>query len=64
MINDFADLKLFPNSFRKVLTFAYKENLPLSLRRNNRNNTCWSHNIAERRRKHHRLFNAAKIEGI
>jgi len=49
--------------FQDVIAFAYNENCPLTVRRNNRNISWWNQDLAERRRKVHRLFNAAKKSG-
>jgi hypothetical protein len=58
-ITDFADLE----QFQDAVTFAYKENCPLTVGRNNRNMSWWNQDLAERRRNVRRLFNAAKKAG-
>jgi hypothetical protein len=62
-INDFADLETAAEQFQDAIVFAYKENCSLAVRRNNRNITWWTQDLAERRRKVRRLFNAAKKSG-
>jgi hypothetical protein len=48
--------------FQDAVAFAYQENCPLTVRRN-RNMSWWNQDLAERRRKVRRLFNAAKKSG-
>jgi hypothetical protein len=36
-INDFADPETAAEQFQDAIVFAYKENCPLSVRKNNRN---------------------------
>jgi hypothetical protein len=62
-INNFADLETAAEQFQDAIVFAYKENCPLTVRRNNRNISWWTQDLEERRRKVCRLFNAAKKSG-
>jgi hypothetical protein len=62
-INDFADLETAAEHFQDVIVFAYKENCPLTVRRNNRNIPWLTQDLAERRREVRRLFSAAKKSG-
>jgi hypothetical protein len=59
----FADLETAAEQFQDTVAFAYKENCPLTVRRNNRNMSWWNQDLAERRRKVRRQFNAAKNSG-
>jgi hypothetical protein len=61
-ITDFADLETAAEQFQDAVAFAYKENCPLTVRRNNRNMSWWNQDLAERR-KVRRQFNAAKKSG-
>jgi hypothetical protein len=61
-INDFADLETATEQFQDAIVFAYKENCPLTLRKNNRNIPWWTQDLVERR-KVRRLFNTAKKSG-
>jgi hypothetical protein len=62
-ITNFMDLKTTTRQFQDVIVFAYNENCPLTIRRNNRNIPWWNQDLVEKRRKVHRLFNAAKKSG-
>jgi hypothetical protein len=62
-INNFADLETAAEQFQEAINYAYTENCPLSLRKHYRNIPWWSQDLAERRRKVRRLFNAAKKSG-
>jgi len=62
-INNFTDLEIAADQFQEAITFAYNENCPLTVRRNNRNMSWWNQGLGVRRRKVHKLFNAAKKSG-
>jgi len=62
-INNFIDLEIAADQFQEVITFAYNENCPLTVRRNNRNTSWWNEGLAVKRRKVRKLFNAAKKSG-
>jgi hypothetical protein len=61
-ITNFIDLETAARQFQDAIVFAYNENCPSTVRRNNRNTSWWNQDLAERR-KVHRLFNAAKKSG-
>jgi hypothetical protein len=62
-ITKFTDLEMAARQSQDAGSFAYKENCPFTMRRNNRNISWWNQDLAERRRKVSRLFNAAKKSG-
>jgi hypothetical protein len=62
-INDFVDLENATEQFQDAIVSAYKENCPLTVRKNNKNIPWWTQDLAERRRKVRRIFNAAKKSG-
>jgi hypothetical protein len=62
-INNFIDLEIAADQFQEVISFAYNENCPLTVRRNNRNTSWWNRGLAEKRRKVRKLFNTAKKSG-
>jgi len=62
-IINFTDLETAAKQFQDVIIFAYNENCPIIVRRNNSNISWWNQDLAERRRKVRRLFNAAKKSG-
>jgi len=62
-ISNCTDLETVAKQFQDAIVFAYNENCPLTVRRNNRNISWWNHDLAERRKKVRRLFNAAKRSG-
>jgi hypothetical protein len=62
-INNFVDLEIAADQFQEAITFAYNENCPLTVRRNNRNTSWWNQGLALKRRKVHRSFTAAKKSG-
>jgi len=62
-ISNFTDLETAAKQFQDAIVFAYKENCPLTMRKNNRNRSWWNQDLAERRNKVHRLFNVAKKSG-
>jgi len=62
-ITNFMDLETASRQFQDAIAFAYNENCPLTVRRNNRNICWWNQDVAERRRKVRRFFNAAKKSG-
>jgi hypothetical protein len=55
-----TDLETAAKQFQDAIVFSYNKNCPFTVRRNNRNISWWNHDLAERRRKVRRLFNAAK----
>jgi hypothetical protein len=59
-VTNFVDLETAAKQFQDSIIFAYNENCPSTVRRNNR----WNKDLVERRRKVCRLFNAAKKSGI
>jgi hypothetical protein len=62
-INNFTNLEIAAKQFQDAIVFAYNENCPLTVRRNNRN-TSWSNqDLVEKRRKVRKLFNAVKKSG-
>ena len=62
-INNFRDLEMAADQFQEAITFAYNENCPLTVSKNNRNTTWWNQGLAEKRRKVRKLFNVAKKSG-
>ena len=62
-ISNFTDLETAAKQFQDSIVSAYNENCPLTVRRNNRKISWWNQDPAERRKKVHRLFNAAKKSG-
>jgi hypothetical protein len=61
-ITSFIDLETTVRQFQDAIVFAYNENCP-TVWRNNRNTSWVNQDLAERRRKVCRLFNAAKKSG-
>jgi hypothetical protein len=59
-ITNFIDLETAARQFQDAIVFAYNENCPCTVRQNNRNTSWWNQDLAERKRKIRRLFNAAK----
>jgi len=59
-ITNFTDLETAAKQFQDAIVFAYNENCPFTMRWNNGNISWWNQDLAERRRKVRRLFNAAK----
>jgi len=62
-ISNFADLEIAAKQFQESIVLAYNENCPLTVRKNNRNISCWNQDLAERRKKVCRLFNVANKSG-
>jgi hypothetical protein len=62
-INNFTDIEIAANQVQDAIAFAYNENCPLTVRRNNRNTSWWNQDLAVKRRKVHMLFNVAKKSG-
>jgi hypothetical protein len=62
-VTNFIDLETAAKQFQDAVIFAYNENCPSTMRRNNSNISWCNQDLAERRRKVHRLFNAAKKSG-
>ena len=62
-ISNFTNLETAAKQFQDAIVFAYNENCPLTVRRNYRKISWWNQDLAERRKKFRRLFNAAKKSG-
>jgi len=62
-ISNFADHENAAKQFQDTIVLAYNVNCPLTVRKNNRNTSWWNQDLAERRKKLHRLFNLAKKSG-
>ena len=62
-ISNFADLEIATKQFQDTIVLAYNENCPLTVRKNNRNTSWWNQDLADRRKKVHRLLNLAKKSG-
>jgi hypothetical protein len=62
-ITNVIDLETAARQFQDAIVFAYNENCPSTVRRNNSSTSWWNQDLAERRRKVRRLFNAAKVSG-
>jgi hypothetical protein len=62
-ISNFADLDVAAKEFQDATVLVYKENCPLTVRKNNRNTSWWNQDLVERRKKVGRLFNLAKNSG-
>jgi hypothetical protein len=59
-ITNFKDLETAARQFQDAIVFAYNENCPSTVRRTA---SWWNQDLAERRKKVRRLFNAAKKSG-
>ena len=46
-INNFTDLEIAAKQFQEAIVFAYNENCPLTMRKNNRNKSWWNQDLAE-----------------
>jgi hypothetical protein len=62
-VSNFMDLVTAERQFKDAIVYAYNENCPLTTKRNNMNISWWNQDLAEKRRKVRRLFNAAKKSG-
>jgi len=62
-INNFIDLEMAADQFQEAINFAYIENCPLTVRKDNRKTNGWNQGLAEIRRKVRKLFNVAKNSG-
>jgi len=62
-VNNFIDLEMAADQFQEAIIFAYNENCPLTVRKNNRNTSWWNQGLVEKRRKVRKLFNVAKKSG-
>ena len=62
-INSFIDHKIAAKQFQDAIVSAYNENCPLTVRKNNSVISWWNQDLAEKRRKVHKLFNVAKKSG-
>ena len=62
-ISNFTFLETAAKQLQDATVSAYNENCLLTVRRNNRKISWWNQGLAERRKKVHRLFNAAKKSG-
>jgi hypothetical protein len=58
-----VDLETAARQFQDAVICVYKNNCPLTMRRNNRNVPWWNHDLVEKRRNVRSLFNAAKKSG-
>jgi len=59
-ISNFTDLETAAKQFQDAIVFAYNENCPHTIRKNNRNTSWWNQDLVERKKKVRRLFNVAK----
>ena len=62
-INNFTELEIASNQLQDAIVFAYNENCPLTVRRNDRNTSWWNQDLTVKRRKVRRLFIVAKKSG-
>jgi hypothetical protein len=62
-INNFVDLEIAANQLQNAIAFAYNENSPLTMKRNNRNTSWWNQDLVVKKRKVRRLFNVARKSG-
>ena len=62
-ISNCIDLETAARQFQDTIVSIYNENCPLTVRQNTRNISWWNQDLAERRKKVRRLFNAAKKSG-
>ena len=61
--HDCTDLEIAAQQFQDAVAFAYNENCPLIVRRNNTNTSWWNQDLAVKRREVRKLFNVAKKSG-
>jgi hypothetical protein len=59
-INNFIDPEMAADQFQEVISSAYNENCPRTVRKNNRNTSWWNRGIAEKMRKVRKFFKAEK----
>jgi hypothetical protein len=59
-ITNFRDLQTAARQFQDAIISAYNDNCASIVRQYSRNIFCWNRDLAERRRKVRRLFNAVK----
>ena len=45
-INNVIDLEMAADQFQEAIIFAYNENCPLTVRKNNRNASWWNQGLA------------------
>jgi hypothetical protein len=62
-ITNFTDVETAARQFKDAIISAYNDNCPLVARRYGRNISWWNQDLAKRRSKVRRLFNAAKKSG-
>jgi hypothetical protein len=62
-ISHSADLEFAAKHFQDAIVYACNENCTLTVRKNNRKTSWWNEDLAERRKKVHRLFSLAKKSG-
>jgi hypothetical protein len=62
-ITNFIDLETAARQFQDAIISAYNNSCPSVVRWYSKNIFWWNQDLAERRRKVHRLFNAAKKSG-
>ena len=59
-ISNFTDIETASKEFQDAIVFAYNENCPLTMRKNNRNISWWNQAFVGRRKKVRSLLNDAK----
>ena len=60
---DCTDLEIAAQQFQDAVAFAYNENCPRIVRRNNTDTSWWNQDLAVKRREVRKLFNIAKKSG-
>jgi hypothetical protein len=63
-VTNFIDLETAAKQFQGAIIFAYNENCPSTVRRNNRNISWWNKYLAERRRKFAGCLMRQRSQGI
>jgi hypothetical protein len=62
-ITDYMGLETAARQFQDAIVSAYNDNCPLTARGNSRKIRWWNRDLAEKRRRVRKLFNAAKKSG-
>jgi hypothetical protein len=62
-ITNYIDLEIAARQFQNAVNLAYTDNCPSVARQYSRNISWWNQDLADRRRKIQRLFNATKRSG-
>jgi hypothetical protein len=62
-ITNYTDLEIAARQFQDAINLAHTDNCPSVARQYSRNISWWNKDLADRRRKVRRLFNAAKKSG-